>query len=85
MSRCKWTEACSFFTDEVGYSIDLQMTMRLDYCLTDNTECARLLALDVLPLEEIPRDLLPTEHERLARLGDAWKLAHPEWKREIPE
>lgn len=78
VARCEYTDICPFFIDEVGYSIDLQATMRIEFCLTDSTECARLAAMDVLPLEEIPDDLLPTEHERLAKLGEAWKREHPE-------
>lgn len=68
MGRCVYTEQCIFFTDEIGYSIDLQAHMRMEYCLTDNTRCARLLAMDKLPLAEIPDDLIPSELERLEQL-----------------
>ncbi len=73
MTRCSWTETCTFFTDEVGYSIDLQAAMRAQYCLGDNTSCARLHSIDVLPLNRIPDDLIPTDHERLAELVKAYE------------
>lgn len=34
----------------------------------DNTDCARLLSLEMLPLNRVPDDLMPTDHERLAEL-----------------
>lgn len=64
---------CSFFNDEVGYSIDLQAQMRGEYCMGDNSRCARLAAIDDLPLNRIPQDLLPTEHERLRQLIDEFE------------
>lgn len=73
MARCEWTDLCSFFTDEVGFSIDLQARMRLSYCLGDNSRCARLAALDLLPLPQIPDDLIPTDHERLTALVEAFE------------
>lgn len=68
MATCVWTEECVFFSEEVGFSPDLNAAMRQRFCLGDNTGCARLEALAVLPLDEIPDDLLPTDNERLQRL-----------------
>lgn len=68
MSRCEWTEACTFFNDEIGYSPELQADMRAEFCLGDSTHCARLEAIADLPIEEIPDDLIPTDHARLERL-----------------
>lgn len=73
MTRCQWTEGCVFFADEVGYSIDLQAAMRNRYCLGDNSGCARLDAMNDLPREEIPNDLIPTERERLVELAAAYR------------
>jgi hypothetical protein len=71
MSRCQWAEVCVFFTDEVGYSPELQQKMREEYCLGDNTSCARLLAMEFLPADRIDDDLLPTDLARLALLRSA--------------
>lgn len=68
MAVCEYTEVCVFFNVEVGYSPQLQASMREAYCLGDNSNCARLLAMDDLPPGQIPDDLIPTEHERLAEL-----------------
>lgn len=73
MPHCPWSDMCTFFTDEVGYSSDLQAVMRETYCYGDNTECARLHSIDVLPLTRVPDDLMPTDHERLAELVDAFE------------
>ncbi len=73
MTRCQRTDGCPFFTDEVGYSTELQEEMRRTYCMGDNSGCARLHALDILPLTSIPDDLIPTEHDRLAELAAAFE------------
>lgn len=73
MTRCVWTDPCTFFTDEVGYSIELQAEMRSNYCMGDNTHCARLAAIEHLPFNKIPDDLMPTEHERLAEITDVFE------------
>lgn len=73
MSRCQWTEVCVFFTDDVGYSPEMQEQMREVYCLGDSSDCARLAAIADLPLEEIPDDLIPTDHERLAVLVEEFQ------------
>jgi hypothetical protein len=67
-----FTEICVFFNDEVGYSIDLQAGMRITYCLGDSTACARLLAMDVLPLSRIPDDLIPTDAVRVDELVEEY-------------
>lgn len=73
MARCEWAERCPFFNDEVGYSIELQEGMRARYCLGDNSDCARLHSLGLLPLTRVPDDLIPTDHERLAELVRAFE------------
>ncbi len=71
MSQCHLTDTCIFFNVEVGYSPDLQAAMRREYCLGDNSRCARLLALEFMPREEVPADMIPTDLEQLERLRRA--------------
>jgi hypothetical protein len=71
MPRCQYTDICIFFTDEIGYSIDLQAAMRIEYCMGDFESCARFQAMPYLQPEEIPDDLIPTDHARVAELIDA--------------
>lgn len=73
MTRCTWTDACPFFSDEVGYSLELQAQMRGEFCMGDNSHCARFRSLAFLPLNHIPTDLMPTDHERLTQLIDEFE------------
>lgn len=68
MAVCEYTEGCIFFVEEVGFSPELNRSMRERYCLGDNSECARLRAMEFLALDLIPDDLLPSDLERLERL-----------------
>lgn len=68
MAECEYRAECHFFVQEVGYSPEMQHTMRERYCMTDNSECARLAAMEYLELDEIPDDLIPTDFERLEQL-----------------
>jgi len=74
MAGCEWTETCTFFSEESGYSPVLQGEMQLHYCLCATEDCARLRAMSLLPEDAIPHDLLPSELERL----DALVTAHRE-------
>jgi hypothetical protein len=67
------TDVCVFFNDEVGYSIDLQTAMRLQYCLGDSSACARLAARNAISLDYLPDDLIPTENERSEQLIAAFR------------
>jgi hypothetical protein len=66
--KCTYIEACPFFAEEIGYSLQLNETMRARYCLGDSEACARYQAIALVGREAVPADLLPTEHERLAEL-----------------
>ena len=68
MARCRYTETCPFFTAGVGYSPGLFEAMRDRYCLGDSDDCARLLAITVVGRENVPAEMLPTDHETLKRL-----------------
>lgn len=68
MARCEWADKCSFFKVTVGYSPELNSTMKERFCLTDNRDCARMGAMDCIPIDEIPEDLLPTDHESLSAM-----------------
>lgn len=71
MARCMHTEICSFFTAEVGYSPELNHAMKERYCLDDNSDCARLLAMDVIGMENVPDEMLPGDHEMLEQFKAA--------------
>ena len=77
MPRCAYTETCVFFNDEVGYSIDLQASMRVAYCMGDFESCARYRTLLTIPREEIPKDLIPTDQDWAREIIAAYLAAHP--------
>ena len=69
MSECQYTPICPFFIAQIGYSPELNAAMKEQYCLGDSSSCARLLALDVVDrVEDVPDDLLPSDHVRLGTL-----------------
>jgi hypothetical protein len=77
MPRCTYTDTCVFFNDEVGYSIDLQASMRLTYCMGDFESCARYQTLLIIPREAIPKDLIPTDQDWAKEITAAYTAAHP--------
>jgi hypothetical protein len=76
MPRCTYTETCVFFNDEVGYSIDLQASMRLTYCMTDFESCARHRVLRAIPRDEIPDALIPTDQVWASEVIERYLAAH---------
>lgn len=68
MNACVYLEACPFFNDGPGYSPQLHESMKQRYCLGDSSDCARLLAMECVSRAEVPRDLLPTDLDRLRRI-----------------
>ncbi|MDZ4170284.1 MAG: hypothetical protein U1E26_11620 [Coriobacteriia bacterium] len=71
MVRCIHIETCVFFNDRVGYSPELQESMREEFCVVANSGCARFIAMADMPRDEIPDDLIPTDLEQLERLRRA--------------
>jgi hypothetical protein len=74
MPRCEHTDTCTFFVVEVGYSPELNEAMKKRYCLEDNTECARRLAMDLVGRSNVPDEMLPTDVDLLEEL----KKSHSE-------
>lgn len=66
---CEYRETCPFFTSDVGYSPQLNHTMKQRFCIEDSTGCARLIALLAIGRENVPADLLPSDCDRLVDLG----------------
>ncbi len=76
MAECELIPSCAFFNDRgPGYSPELHDILESRYCKDDNSECARLLATECIPREQIPPDLLPTDLERLRLICE--ETGHP--------
>lgn len=65
MRTCEYTHTCPFFAADVGYSPDLNDTMRAKYCLGEKEKCARYLAAQAIGSDKVPGDMLPTDELRL--------------------
>ncbi len=70
MPKCEKIATCPFFTSDAGYSPELNKAMRERYCFTDNSECARLHAIERFGVGNVPTWLLPTDHDQLEALED---------------
>ncbi len=68
MYRCTHTVTCPFFSAAVGYSPGLFEAMRDRYCLGDNSDCARFLAIEAVGRDRVPDELLPSDVDALERL-----------------
>ena len=62
MAECECLEGCPFFNSKVALMVP-QETERAkqDYCLGDNTYCARHMILTAIGKTYIPDDLVPTQ------------------------
>jgi len=65
---CEYRDSCSFFETDIGYSPELNHTMRQRFCYEDSSGCARMIAFVYIG-DETPADLLPSDFDRLADLG----------------
>lgn len=69
MTCCPYSCDCHFFAAEVGYSPQMYATMKSHFCLTDNSDCARLLAMRLVGRDNVPAALLPTDRDRARALA----------------
>ncbi len=65
---CKYSDICPLFIGEADIEEMLVQAFRERYCYPGNVTCARYAAGEALDPDDVPVDLLPTEHERAARL-----------------
>lgn len=78
MSECVHLRGCVFFSDKgPGYSPELHEAMIARYCRGDSSDCARLLAMECVPRDAVPADLLPTDLDRLAEICEGASMPTP--------
>ncbi len=66
---CAYRESCLFFEHGVGYSPELNRSMKQRFCLKDSAGCARFIALEAIGRDDVPADLLPSDRDRLEDMG----------------
>ena len=66
--KCELLDTCLFFNDRMsGYPTSIQLTKE-QFCLSDNSRCARYIVYKALGRDRVPDDLYPREIERAKRI-----------------
>ncbi len=74
MPNCPMLAGCMFFNDKMKNMPVTANIYKRNYCLGDNTNCARFLVRQALGAEHVPDDLFPNQRERakvLLEKGDS--------------
>jgi len=64
MAKCEIIETCIFFNEKMSSMPTAAEMMKKNYCLGDNTKCARYMVFKALGREKVPVDLFPNQVER---------------------
>ena len=73
--QCPNLERCSFFQEHQDTMPDLVKKLKSKYCLSDNSQCARLLVSRQLGREKVPVLLMPHQLDWAKQLlYDAGKI-----------
>ena len=65
MSDCECLTKCPFFNDMMLGMPNIAEKMKNQFCLNNNTECARYMVFKVLGREKVPSDLFPVQVYRV--------------------
>ena len=61
MTECEFLEKCPFFNDALGNMPDTVEEMKVQYCKSNNLNCARYMIATAVGKEYIPDDLYPDQ------------------------
>jgi len=65
MADCECLQGCIFFNDRMANKPATASIMKQQYCLSDNTGCARYQVFKAAGKEQVPPDLYPIQVERV--------------------
>ncbi len=68
MAQCEKLSACPFFNDKMANKPGMTNLFKNNYCLKDNSQCARYMVATKLGKEKVPTDMYPNEVERATKL-----------------
>lgn len=69
MASCEYLNGCPFFFGKMENMPTMADMFRNNYCLGDNTHCARFVVREALGKGNVPSDLFPNDFERARRLA----------------
>jgi hypothetical protein len=64
MADCELISKCIFFNEKMNGMPSTSDLLKKQYCLADNSECARYVVFKALGREKVPADLFPHNTER---------------------
>ena len=64
MGNCECLAGCPFFNDKMKDNEGLGKIYKNNYCLTDNSKCARYMIFKKLGKPHVPADLYPNMLDR---------------------
>ena len=65
MAECECLPKCPFFNDRMATKPATAQLMKRQYCLEDNSQCARYMVRKAQGADLVPSDLYPTQIERV--------------------
>jgi len=68
MAECECLPTCPFFQDRMASKPVTADLMKRQYCLGDNTKCARHMIKAAAGSEAVPSDLFPSQIEKAAKI-----------------
>lgn len=72
MTKCRLTETCIFFNDEMENKPDIiTKSFKQRFCYGSYMSCARWQVYDAIGRENVPRDLYPNQDERVKGIIEA--------------
>lgn len=69
MSECEYLPGCPFFFGKMENMPTMADMYKTNFCLGDNTQCARYVVRHARGKGNVPSDLFPNEFERARRLA----------------
>ena len=74
MTTCPVLKQCRFFNDIIEDVPSISETLKNEYCLGDNSQCARYLIFLAIGKEHLPDDVFPHEVDKAEKIIRHFKL-----------
>ena len=74
MNKCLLLTECRFFNDIIENMPSISEVLKDQYCLGDNTECARHVIFTEIGKEHLPDDVFPHELDKAKKIVRHFRL-----------